>query len=146
MSLKELRPLMIHTFCVIVTMVIAGKFLVDTFLPFVGARPFREGDAAQLLLMGLIGSLSFLFFYSKSDLSVKKMLIRIIMHLVVVTPILWFLYWKWEWLPMETLQGKISAAIVCVISYVVLFGGIFLKELDEANKMNLALRKRKKRD
>ena len=144
MSLKELRPLMVQAFCVIVTMVILGKFLADTFLPNLELREAHNGDTGEVLLMGLIGSLSFLVFYSVKDLSLKEMLVRIIIHLVITTPVLWFLYWKWEWFPMETLQGKITAAVVCVISYIVLFGGIFLKELNEANKMNLALNMKRK--
>lgn len=144
MSMKDLRPLMVQTFCAIIAIIVIGKFIMDTFFAALLVRDFQAGDAAQMLLMGIIGSLSFLIFYSKQELSRKQMFVRVGMHILLTTPILWYLYGKWEWIPLDTLEGIIAATVICVISYIVLFGGIFLKELNEASKMNSALEKKRK--
>lgn len=139
MTLKEILQIMVIAFCIGITGLTVGLFLFHTvFMPDAVITIKKLG---QMLLLVLAGDALFFIFYSKKELTVVQVRIRMVIHLVAMVTLVigLILYWGWL-LPHETSWIILVAAGTLVV-YGIVAAIVFYRDRKTARKFNEVIRK-----
>ena len=96
----------------------------------------------QIILTGILMDLPLIIFYSKKEPSKKSMLIRQIVHPLVLIGILASLSFWFGWLDINKPIGFLFLFLEFSIIYVAVSSVLFLVSKREANKINIAIKRR----
>ncbi len=112
MRAEELLKKMASSFFIITTGVVISMYVFCLiFNPDAG---FSVADIGRILLMGIAGDLPLILFLSRRELSKKQMLLRTIIHLVVLSSILLYFAFLWDWVNPKS-AGEIAVFLTSVV-------------------------------
>jgi len=141
MPLKEIFPMMMRSFCVIVTGILAFFWFIGSFCAQNDSYAVLE--LGRILIISFVAILFFLIFYSNKELTSKQMKIRVVIHFFAIAPTTIFLGVYWKWFSIESSVQIFSAVLCFLFIYMIVFWRVFIKGLKDAKMINDALEKHK---
>jgi hypothetical protein len=141
MDIKEITRRMFYSFFVIFSGAVIAMYV---YLLIYEGGTFDLHYITALLVMAVLGDLSFFIFYSKKELSRKQMLVRFAIHLPTVVGIMLCVAGFMDWIPWHEPVKVISfvALVIAVYVLVVVMGEYQSKKM--ADKLTQKLRERYK--
>ncbi len=141
MSIREILKMMVLSFFMIVTGIVAGIWVIGFFVPGLSYSPVGFG---RILLTGLLTACLFIIFYSKTDLTAKKMIRRMAIHSVVLVFTTLSLAFYWGWVSLNTPGMIIAIIAIIIIIYATVAGMFFFRDRRFAEKINEAIKRRRR--
>lgn len=140
MRKEELLKKMINSFFMITTGVVISMYVFC--LIFNPDAKFTLTDIGRILVMAFVSDLPFLIFLSSRELSKKQMLIRSIIHFIVLSAVLLYFAFLWEWVnPREEKEIGVFLLFVLLV-YVVVFLTSKYRDGKLSDKLNDQLKQR----
>lgn len=140
MRFEELIKNMIRSYFVIVTGITASLYV---FCLLVNPDAvFSLSDIGRILLMALVSDLPYAIFLSHRELGKKQMLVRMIIHYIVLSAILLYFAFLWDWVSPGSAQ-QVSIFLVLVLA-VYIFVSLMIRFRDKklTDKINSRLKER----
>ncbi|MDL2238115.1 DUF3021 domain-containing protein [Christensenellaceae bacterium OttesenSCG-928-K19] len=139
MTLKEILQIMVIAFCIGITGLTVGLFLFH--IAFMPDALLTIKKLGQMLFLVFAGDALFFIFYSKKELTVKQVRIRMIIHLAAMITLVVSLILYWGWLlPHET--GWIMLVVAgTLVVYAIVAAIVFYRDRKTARKFNEVIRK-----
>ena len=120
MRAEELLKKMISSFFMIATGIVISMYVFCLiFYPDVS---FMLADIRRILVMAVAGDLPLVIFLSRRELTKNQMLLRTMIHFVVLSGVLLYFAFLWDWVdPANTKE-----IAVFLISVVLVYTAVFL--------------------
>lgn len=138
MRKEELVKKMINSFFMITTGIVISMYVFC--LIFNPDVKFTLVDIGRIIVMAVVSDLPFLIFLCRRELDKKQMLIRNIIHLTVLSAILLYFAFLWDW--VNPRDGKEIA--VFLVSVLLVYAAIFLTNRYRDGKLSDKLNDRLK--
>jgi len=140
MNLKEIFNRMFYSFFVILSCSLIGSFILQLIFKKDGVLyPY---DIIALILLSIATSLSYLFFYSKKELSKIQMIVRYIIHLIYVSSLMSFTAIIMGWISRKSI---IQIIVFLVLVMLVCIAVITISNYQSKKTADLINKKLKER-
>ncbi|WP_304508075.1 DUF3021 domain-containing protein [Anaerotignum sp.] len=140
MRKEELLKKMIDSFFMITTGVVISMYVFC--LIFNPDVKFTLVDIGRIIVMAVVSDLPFLIFLCRRELDKKQMLIRNIIHFIVLSAILLYFAFLWDW--VNPRDGK--EITVFLVSVLLVYAAVFLtnryRDRKLSDKLNDRLKQR----
>lgn len=138
MSGKEFFKDVLNTYFIVVTLVVVSTFLLGMI--FQPDQQFGYEAFLSPLIYGFFGVLPMLIMYSKKELSIKQILVRKVIQLIVLEGILLFVGFYASGLTIKNLPTLTGFALSVFIIYILVHVISFILDYNQASKMNESLK------
>lgn len=140
MRFEELVKNMIRSYFVIVTGITVSIYVFCLLIN--PDAVFSIHDIGRILLMALVSDLPHLIFLSHRELGKKQMMIRMIIHYIVLSAILLYFAFLWDWVSSGSVQ-QIAVFLFLVLA-VYIFVSMMIRFRDKklTDQINRKLKER----
>lgn len=140
MGKEELVKKMINSFFMITTGIVISMYVFCLiFNPYVR---FTLADIGRIILMAAVSDLALIIFFCRRELNKKQMLMRYIIHFIVLSAILLYFSFLWDWVnPRDTKEIAVFLISILLV-YVVIFLSNRYRDRKLSDKLNDRLKQR----
>ncbi len=140
MRIEELLKTMLRSFFIITTGITVSTYVFC--LLFYPDAVFTLNDIARILLMALASDMAHVIFLSRRELSKKQMLLRKIIHLLVLSAMLLYFAFLWDWVKLNK-AGEVVVFLFFVWTvYVVVYLMTSYRDKKLTERINSRLKER----
>lgn len=140
MRFGEILRSMLRAFFVITTGITISMYVFC--LIFNKDAGFSLDDIGRILKMALISELPYFVFYSRKELDKKQMLIRFMIHIPVLSAVLFYLASLWKWINVNSFNEVLVFFLLIIGVYALVLAASFYKDKKTADKLNDTLKER----
>jgi hypothetical protein len=142
MRAEEILKKMTVSFFVIVTGIVCSIYIYC--LIFNPDAVFTLADIGRILLMAVAGDLPFFLFLSGRELNKKQMLLRKVVHFVVLSAVLLYLVFRWDWVDPKNGKGIAVFFLTILLVYAAVFFVSRYRDKKLTSKLNERLKERRR--
>lgn len=140
MRKEELVKKMINSFFMITTGIVISMYVFC--LIFNPDVRFTLADIGRIILMAAVSDLALIIFFCRRELNKKQMLMRYIIHFIVLSAILLYFSFLWDWVnPRDTKEIAVFLISILLV-YVVIFLFNRYRDRKLSDKLNDKLKQR----
>lgn len=140
MRMEELVKKMIDSFFMITTGIVISMYVFC--LIFNPDVRLTLVDIGRIILMAAVSDLAFIIFFCRRELDKKQMLMRYIIHFIVLSAILLYFSFLWDWVnPRDTKEIAVFLISILLV-YVVIFLSNRYRDRKLSDKLNDRLKQR----
>lgn len=140
MRAEELLKRIIGSFFMITTGIVISMYVFC--LIFNPDVRFTLTDIGRIILMAAVSDLALIIFFSRRELDKKQMFMRYIIHFIVLSSMLLYFMFLWDWLKPRDAKEITVFLITVLIVYVVIFMTNRYKDRKLSDKLNDKLKQR----
>ena len=133
------RTMVRMLFLITTGVVISMYFFCLLFAP---DASFSLSDIGRILLMSVAGDLPFVVFYSKKELSKRKLLVRQAIHIPILLTVLLCFAFRWEWVSIHNAKQIAVFVVLVLVVYAAVDLAVSLKDKKLTEKLNSRLKER----
>ena len=139
--MRDLLKTMAFEFVIIVAGITASVLIFCAILE--PTARFGIEILLQILSLSFFVTLPHLVFYSPKELSKKQMRIRQAIHIALVTALMFFFGYEWNWINRGSVWHPILFFLLFIIVYVIVEFSLLQRDKREAQKLNMWLERYK---
>lgn len=140
MGKEELVKKMINSFFMITTGIVISMYVFC--LIFNPDVRFTLADIGRIILMAAVSDLALIIFFCRRELNKKQMLMRYIIHFIVLSAILLYFSFLWDWVNPRNTKEIAVFLISILLVYVVIFLSNRYRDRKLSDKLNDRLKQR----